>query len=386
MFESVNAVNYALVKKGCRMYNRYFVRVRQLEPGMRIDQSIVDRMDRVLIAKYTILDDYMIDSLKKMNIAGVYVSEGEIEEEEPQQIEEPTSAIAKNNISKYHVDDRAKVKLSESLKKRVSEGVQYLYNNSESPEFSKAADSITSDLMKAITENAAVAVDISALRASDEYTFKHSVDVATMSMIIAKKQGYKKKEIYEIGVSGLLHDMGKAKIPSEVLNKPGRLTEEEFEVMKSHSLLGYRILQEKVEFNEQVKFGVLQHHEKINGKGYPMGVTKDKIHKYARILTVADIYDALVTERPYKKAFSQRTAVEMIMSMTDELDIDAMKTFLASVILYPVDSVVELSNGEKAVVVANNPNTALRPTVVGTISGEVYNLGEDLKCANIVIM
>ncbi|MBR1741680.1 MAG: HD-GYP domain-containing protein [Lachnospiraceae bacterium] len=352
---------------------------------MRMDQAIVDRMDRVLIAKYAILDEFMIKSLNEMNLGGIYISEGEITLEEKQK-EEPTSAIAKNNISKFHEDDRARVKLSESVKKRISEGVQYLYNNPASPEFSKASNHITNDLMKAITDNEAVAVDISALRASDEYTFKHSVDVATMSMIIAKKMGYSRDEIYEIGISGLLHDMGKSKIPLEVLNKPGGLSEEEFEVMKTHALLGYRILQEKEEFSEAVKFGVLQHHEKMNGKGYPMGVTGDKIHKYAKIMSVADVYDALVTERPYKKAFSQRTAVEMIMSMTDELDIDAMKAFLASVILYPVDTVVELSNGERAWVVKNNPNTALRPLVVGTETGNVYDLSDDITCANIVIL
>ncbi len=370
---------------GAKKFKRYFVRTRELKPGMRIDQAIIDRMDRVLIAKYAILDEFMIDSLKQLGVGGVYVSEGDIELTEKKS-EEPTSAIAKNNISKYHEDDRARVRLTESVKKRVSEGVQYLYNNSESPEFYQASNTITNDLMKAITDNNAVAVDISALRASDEYTFKHSVDVATMSMIIAQKQGYTKQEIYEIGISGLLHDMGKSKIPLEVLNKPARLTDEEFEVMKTHALLGYRILQEKEEFTDAIRYGVLQHHEKMNGKGYPMGVTADKIHKFAKIMSVVDVYDALVTTRPYKKAFSQRTAVEMIMSMTEELDITAMKAFLASVILYPVDTVVELSNGERAWVVKNNPSTALRPVVVGTESGKVYDLGEDLECANIVIL
>lgn len=350
-----------------------------------MDQAIVDRMDRVLVAKYTILDEFMIESLKQMKLGGVYISEGEITLTE-KKLEEPTSAVAKNNISRYHEDDRARVQLSESVKKRVSEGVQYLYNNSESPEFSQASNTITNDLMKAINDNEAVAVDISALRASDEYTFKHSVDVATMSMIIAKKMGYPKNEVYEIGISGLLHDMGKSKIPLEVLNKPGKLSDEEFEVMKSHALLGYRILQEKEEFSDSVKFGVLQHHEKMNGKGYPMGVSSDQIHKFAKIMSVVDVYDALVTERPYKKAFTQRTAVEMIMSMTEELDITAMRAFLASVILYPVDTIVELSNGERAWVVKNNPETALRPVVVGTESGNVYDLSDGIKCGSIVIL
>ena len=110
------------------------------------------------------------------------------------------------------------------------------------------------------------------------------------------------------------------------------------------------------------------------------------IRDSAKILSVVDVYDALVTERPYKKAFSQRTAVEMVMSMSEELDITAMRSFLASVILYPVDSIVELSNGEKARVVKNSTLSVLRPTVVGLQSGRIYDLAEDLSCASIVIL
>ena len=123
----------------------------------------------------------------------------------------------------------------------------------------------------------------------------------------------------------------------------------------------------------------------MNGTGYPFGCTSDKIVDYAKILSVADVYDALVTERPYKKSFSQRTAVEMIMSMTAELDITAMKSFLESVILYPVDSTVHLSTGEDALVVKNNTGSVLRPVVVGLSTGNLYNLAEDLSCNNIVI-
>lgn len=367
------------------MIKRYFVRCSSLKEGMRIDQTIKDRLDRVLIAKYTILNDYLIESLQKMGISGVYISEGE-EDPIPDTPDEPTCALARNNISKLRTSDPVKVNLSESVKQRVSEGIQYLYNNSSSEQFTDTTNNITSNLMKAIDENEAVAVDISALKTSDEYTFKHSVDVATMAMIIAKKQGMKQEDVYNIGISGLLHDMGKSKIPPEILNKPAKLNDEEFAIMKQHPVLGYEILKEKNTFSPAISLGVLQHHEKMNGRGYPMGVNEEKICPYAKILSVVDVYDALVTERPYKEAFSQRTAVEMIMSMVEELDITAMRTFMASVILYPVDSTVQLSNGERARVVKNHPTTALRPTVVGLDSGTVYELAEDLKCASILIL
>jgi putative nucleotidyltransferase with HDIG domain len=352
---------------------------------MRIGQNIKDRMDRTLIAKGTPLDSYLIEGLEKRGVHGVYIEEGE-EGPEPENPDALLSPVVRHAIEKNRVEDPKKVKLAESVKKRVSEGIQYLYNNSDSPEFANTSTKITSDLMKAIDASDALAVDISALKTSDEYTFKHSVDVATMSMIIAKRLGLSNKDVYNIGVAGLLHDMGKSKIPNEILNKPARLSDEEFAIMKQHSELGYSILKNKNEFSDAISIAVLQHHEKMNGRGYPLGCTADKIIPYARILSIADVYDALVTERPYKKSFSQRTAVEMIMSMSEELDIKAMRGFLETVILYPVDSTVQLSNGEDARVVENKENSVLRPTVVGLKSGIVYDLTNDVSCANIIIL
>jgi putative nucleotidyltransferase with HDIG domain len=350
---------------------------------MKIDQSIVDRLGRNLVTRGSILDEYVIQSMLKMGVMNVYIQTGEAD---PEDIEKMITPMAREKIEKLRTDDRSKVTLSDSVRERVSQGIQYMYNNTDSEDFANASNSITNDLMAAIDSTDAIAIDISALKTSDEYTFKHSVDVATIAMILAKQQGLSKQQVYDIGVAGLLHDVGKTKVPLEILNKPGRLDDSEFAIMKQHSVFGYRMIKERGEFNEEICLAVLQHHEKINGKGYPVGFTSDKITLYARLLSVADIYDALVTERPYKKAFSQRDAVEMIMSMTEELDIDAMHTFLESMILYPVDSVVELSNGELAKVVKNNPHYILRPTVVGITSGKVYNLGEDMACNSIIIV
>ena len=315
------------------MIKRFYVPTSKLEEGMQIDQVIKDRLDRTLIARGSALDAYLIEGLKKRGIHGVYIKTGEEDPEEKPE-EETLTPFVRNKIEKYRTEDPRKVYLSESVKKRVSEGIQYLYNNSDSPEFTNTSAKITNDLIHAIDHNDALAVDISALKTSDEYTFKHSVDVATISMIIARNLGMSSKDVYNIGIAGL---------------------------------------------------SVLQHHEKMNGTGYPFGYASDKIVPYAKILSIADVYDALVTERPYKKSFSQRTAVEMIMSMTAELDITAMRSFMESVILYPVDTTVSLSNGEQARVVENKPNAVLRPTVVGLKSGIVYNLSEDLTCASIVI-
>lgn len=362
------------------MIKKKYMRTRQLKTGMKMDNTIYDTMGRVLVAKGAVLDQYVIDSLLKLGIMSVYIQEGTQEDEE----KKPCS-LAERHIEELRTPDRSKLQLTDSVRKRVAEGIQYIYSNTEAENLAGAVDSIADDLMTAIDKNDAVAIDIGALKTSDEYTFKHSVDVATIAMILAKQQGLTRREIYEIGIIGLLHDVGKTKIPPEILTKPGRLSDEEFAVMKQHSVYGYKIVKDRGEFNQEVLLGILQHHEKINGSGYPLGLENEQITPYARIISIADIYDALVTERPYKVAFSQRDAVEMIMSMTNELDMNVMQSFLESIILYPVDSVVELSNGERARVVCNSPHCILRPTVVGLSTGRIYRLGEDLSCANIII-
>lgn len=364
------------------MIRRKYMRTRQLKPGMKIDIAVVDRLGRNLVVPGSVLDEYIIDSLIKLGVMSVYIQDGE---EDPKEKEHPVSVAAQKNIEKLRTDDRSKVTLSASVRKRVAEGIQFIYSNTDSREVVEATNSIADDLLATIEANNAIAIDISVLKTSDEYTFKHSVDVATIAMIVAKNQGLSKEQVHEIGVTGLLHDVGKAKIPLEILNKPGHLDDDEFAIMKQHTVFGYEILKKNEEYSAAVSLGVLQHHEKINGAGYPFGMKEDKICPYAKILSVADIYDALVTERPYKPALTQRDAIEIIMAMTGELDMVAMKSFLEGMILYPVDTVVELSNGEFAKVVKNNPHYILRPVVVGLASGKVYDLGSDLSCANIII-
>ena len=358
---------------------------------MKIDQAIVDRSGRALIERGAYLDDFHIEYLAQKGVVGIYIQEGEadpeVESAEIAELEKNMPKFTRELIDKSRVEDRSKVTISESVKKQVGEGVQYLFNNTDTDEhFAESTENVSKELMHAVLDNDAVAFDINMLKVSDEYTFKHSVDVATVAMIVGKNYGLNKNQLHDIGVAGLLHDLGKTKIPGGVLNKPDKLDDNEFALMKQHSLFGFQILKDKQEFNEDILKGVLQHHEKMNGKGYPLGVDAGKIHTYAKIISVSDVYDALVTERPYKSAFSPREAIEMIMAMTSDLEMKAMYSFLNSVVLYPVDSVVRLSNGEYCKVVENDPSYALRPKVVGMKTGKLYDLANDVKCTNLIIM
>ena len=145
-------------------------------------------------------------------------------------------------------------------------------------------------------------------------------------------------------------------------------------------------MKEKNNFSALILDGVLHHHEKMNGLGYPDQLPGKDISLFSRILSVADIFDALVTKRPYKGPISGREAMEMILALGSELDNTVIQSFIESVILYPVDSIVELSNGEMAKVVENNKRYPTRPKVVEIQTGKIYNLSEDHSCNNIVVL
>lgn len=372
------------------MGTREFISTLQLQPGMIIDQSITDATGRVMIRRNVYLDQYQIEYLMSRGIHGVYITDSISDESRlktdlrDKKVVIPSAT--KKVIARERVEDPAKVEMTETVKARVNEGIQYLFKNTNADNFSGAAIQVSNDLSDAIMSNSAVAIDINTLKVSDEYTFKHSVDVAMISMIIGKKHGLNRDQIRQIGIAGLLHDMGKSKIDPAILNKPGKLTEEEFALMKRHPYDGYQILKERGGFSNAVLAGVLQHHEKINGSGYPMSLTQEKIHLFGRLIAVADIFDALITKRPYKDAFPMREAVEMIMSMTGELDISCINSFLGSVICYPVDSIVQLSNGQLCKVVSNEAMYPLRPKVVAIDTGAIYDLANDLKCASLIIL
>lgn len=362
--------------------SRHFVDITELRPGMMIDQSIMTAEGGLLVVRETLLTQEIIDELKKMQFTSVYVREGEEEQELPPK---PTAEI-QSTIRKERKNDPTTFALKESVKESVATSMSHIFNDVESPSVVQEASNISSVIMKSIEGDDAVAFNIDELKVCDEYTFTHCVEVATISMIIAKQMGFSQDDISQIGLTGLLHDIGKSKIPLEVLNKPGALTDEEFHIMKQHPVIGFHLLKNDTSLSKNVLYGVLQHHEKINGGGYPLGVSGEQVTPYARILAVADIFDALVSVRPYKSAFTKRDATEMIIAMTAELDIQVIRAFLNSVILYPVDSIVSLSTKEKAKVVRNNIGFPLRPVVVGLTSGTIYDLSNDPKCASIIIL
>lgn len=379
------------------MSGKVFIKAENLCASMYVGEDIKNRLGQSLLVSGAVLTDSRIQSLIKKGYGGAYVSdslEEKVEEskalvehgEKDAYVGFDVAEEALKQIDTKTKDDPTAVTFNSQIKERISKGIEYIYNNVGTPEMNNAVQSITHDIIGAIDSNKAIAINLTEIKASDEYTFKHSVDVATIALILSRYRNASESQMHDIGIAALLHDIGKTRIPDCILNKPGKLTDAEFEVMKLHPQYSYEILKNTSSYNNAICSATLQHHEKMDGSGYPFGLKRKEIFGYAKLISVADIYDALVTDRAYKKAIPAGMAVEIMMAMGDELDIPSFKAFMQSVILYPSGSIVLLSNGEIATVVENIPAMPLRPTVVSLATGTVYNLSTDRNCSGIIIM
>ena len=302
------------------------------------------------------------------------------------------NAINFNVFVRVDLDERALkfdkvVELDKAVKERAEQTLSYMFNDSNN--LKDGMDSVTT-LSKSITDiilsSDSLSVSLEALKCSDEYTYKHSLDVATISTLIGRGLGLKANDLRDLATAGLLHDVGKRQISKAILHKNGPLDDNEFAIIKQHPLYTYNLLQPLDTVSEVIRQACLQHHEKWNGSGYPLHLEGHNINFFARIITVADVFDALVTDRPYHKHYTPSDAIEMMNSMIGHFDIDVYKLFLKTIVLYPVGTLVTLSDGSKATVVENNKANILRPVVQRVEDGKILNLLEDMStfCLTIV--
>lgn len=203
-----------------------------------------------------------------------------------------------------------------------------LMDNPRSGEHIKEAKESVNNMIQTIIENPTSFYGLMRIQTHDYYTYVHSVNVSTLSIGIGMAIGLKNNELEDLAFGALLHDIGKSIVDSKLINKPGKLTDSEFKIIKSHVLLGERLLRKHKNLPEPIFYPVLQHHEKLSGTGYPNGLCENEIHTFGRISSVADIYDAMTTERAYKKAFSTFTALNYLAKNTSDYDQGIFKHFI----------------------------------------------------------
>lgn len=331
-----------------------YISIEKTKPGMILGKEVFDDEGRILLSVNTKLTKEYITRLSIRGYQGVYIED------------ELSRGIKIEEV------------ISVELRNRGAQAVK----DGNIDDLKTIAKDIVSQLLD---KDKSISIDIQDLRTYDNYTYKHSVNVAVISTIIGIYLSYDEESLYELCLAALMHDIGKTKIDPAIINKPARLTMAEYRLVQEHARYSYDILDQNWLMPARTKQGVLHHHENEDGTGYPDRLVGDEISPYAKIIHVADVYDALTSKRPYKKPYALSEAIEYLMGGSNVLfDRKAVEAFLEAVPVYAKGIEVTMTNGEKALVVANSSNP-LRPIVRLISNGKDIDLNNDKDYISVTI-
>jgi HD-GYP domain-containing protein (c-di-GMP phosphodiesterase class II) len=227
-----------------------------------------------------------------------------------------------------------------------------------------AAHQLVDDISASVMRNPGAFLSLVRLKTADDYTYMHSIAVSALMVALGRQLGLEGDTLREVGMAGLLHDLGKAYIPERILNKASKLTDEEFEVMKGHPRAGYEALVKVPDVSAIALDVCLHHHEKTNGSGYPDGKPDAEISQFAKMAAVCDVYDAITSNRPYKRGWDPAESVRKMAEWAPgHFDQRIFHAFVKSLGIYPIGSLVRLESGQLAVVVDQTSKSLLTPLV-----------------------
>jgi len=324
------------------------ISVNQLQAGMRLGKKIFNDEGLTLLAEGAELTSPIINRLAKMDIGYVYIED----------------TLTDDVIISGMLQDETRTQALKVIRNQfqdmtgastITKGFYHL-----DKKFSKIMDFILDDMSSQVDPM----IMLLDMHTADNYLYVHSLNVCLYTLVLGIAHGYSKNDLKVIGLGSLLHDIGKTQIPTKIVQKPGMLSEEEFRHMQAHTEIGYQILKEEPNIPLLAAHCALQHHERIDGSGYPRGLKGPQIHEYAKWLGVADSYDAMTSNRIYKKAMLPHQAVEALYVGSGTLyEQKQLELFRDRVAIYPLGLTVTLSTGESGVVVKIDPSTPHRPVV-----------------------
>lgn len=322
---------------------------------MRLGKTVLSPNGQVLLQAGTVLRESFIGPLLGYGITSVYIVNELAPDVEPMDVvSEETRYQLEDAMSRTVEDIRA------AMNEATRSGMRHFSPTIRVEGLRQTIDQIITELLA----NPRVAVNLQDIRSADQYTLSHSVNVCILSTLLGAELGYPLSDLRTLALGTLLHDIGKIAIPPEILNKPGRLTREEAEAMKQHTILGWELLKNQPEIPPTAAVVALQHHERWAGGGYPHGLSGNQIYRFARVCAICDCYDAMTSDRIYRKGLSPVMALESLSGpMHGFFDPQMLLAFLNCIAPWPVGSMVELTGGRKAVVVAAERGRADRPRV-----------------------
>lgn len=329
--------------------NMRLVSVRNIQSGMEIAKPIHSDDGKVLLGVGVYLSQRMIDTLKRRNITHIYIKDEatkdiEVSDDIPLEVRIEASTAIQNTFENLQSDESSFYKHFDLNVSKLQQVFKNLMKEIKS----------TNNAMNLLTN----------VYVHDNYTFSHSTNVTIYVLAMAIKLGYNEKKLNEIGMGSMLHDIGKILIPKEILNKQGKLTNEEYDIVKQHPTFGFELLRKQHEVSLLSAHCAFQHHEKLDGTGYPRGLKEEEIHPYGKIMAICDVFDALTSNRSYRDAMLPHTAMEILFAGANtHFDSELIRVFQRSVATYPEGVTVELNTGETGIVVSYQFSAPARPIV-----------------------
>ena len=313
--------------------------IERVHAGDRLAKSIYIN-NRLLLSAGMSLTPEFIERLKKLGYCAVYINDGRIDDVV---IDDAISEQTRNQAV------RCIRELTEDIKHHRTIKVVSLKKT-------------VSDIIDDLVDSREMMLSLADIRSFDDYTFQHSINVTIISIMIGMAMYYTQDKLRDLGLGVLLHDIGKTQVPSEIINKPSRLTEEEFEVVKKHTWHGFELLRHNPEIKTTSAHVALQHHERVDGTGYPRGLTGKGILEFARISTIADVFDALSNDRAYRKKMTTYQVYQFLLEKSGTyFDSEILDKFIQKITLYPQGTKVILNDGRSGFVIKQNPFAPKQP-------------------------
>lgn len=319
--------------------------------GDILGQTLYNNFGGMLLSKGTILNELIISKLKRHGYYSLYIKDKYTEKN----IEEIIKPEMRLRIHELKEEMQGIIRGFDDGKKIDIKGV-----NKNVMNFNEIVEEIVYETIL----NKDVLLNLENISVYDDYTLTHSINMMLLSIVIGCDSGFNMYQIKKLAIGCIFHDIGKTFIPIEIINKPEALTDEEFELMKLHTEKGYEFLSNYTDLHAVSRNIALCHHEREDGLGYPRGLKKDEIHIFSKVAAICDVFDALTSDRPYRRALSVHESMEYILACGGgKFSVDLIRTFSNSINIYSKDTLVLLSDGREGVVYETNHGYNTRPKI-----------------------